>query len=91
MARVEACPKNLTKVIEASKRLGCKNDKYGNNQYICLPNVDNTSLVEFCYGGIMGFQKKGIFYILISGSDTLTKLIFNKWSITPGKGDPVVV
>nr|XP_022292574.1 uncharacterized protein LOC111103528 [Crassostrea virginica] len=59
MARVEACPKNLTKVIEASKRLGCKNDEYGNNQYLCLPNVDNTSLVEFCYGGIMGFQKKG--------------------------------
>ncbi|XP_078325815.1 uncharacterized protein LOC111103528 [Crassostrea virginica] len=59
MARVETCPKNLTKVIEASKRLGCKRDEYGNNQYLCLPNVDNTSLVEFCYGGIMGFQKKG--------------------------------
>ena len=63
MARVKACPKSLTKVIEASKRLGCKNDEYGNNQYLCLPNVDNTSLVEFCYRGIMEFQTKGIFYI----------------------------
>ena len=55
MTRVEACPTNLTKVIEASRKLGCKNDEYGNNQYLCLPIVDNTSLVEFCYGGIMGF------------------------------------
>ena len=78
MARVDACPKNLTKVIEASKKLGCKNDEYGNNQYLCLPSVDKTSLVEFCYGGIMGFQKKGIFYISTARSVTLTKSIFSK-------------
>ena len=78
MVRVEACPKNLIKVVEASKRLGCKRDEYGNNQYLCLPNVDNTSLIEFCYGGIMGFQKKGMFYISIARSETLTKSIFSK-------------
>lgn len=66
MARVDVCPKNLTKVIEASKRLGCKKDKYGNNQYLCLPHVDKTSLFEFCYDGIIGFQKKGIFYTVIN-------------------------
>ena len=86
MARVEACPKNLTKVIEASKRLGCQNDEYGNNQYLCLPNVDNTSLVEFCYGGIMRFQKKGMFYTSIARSETLTKSIFSKWSKLHEKG-----
>lgn len=61
MARVDVCPKNLTKVIESSKKLRCGNDDYGNNQYLCLPNVNKTSLVEFCYNGTMGFQEKGIF------------------------------
>ena len=60
MARVDVCPKNLTDVIEASKKLGCGNDAYGNNQYLCLPNVYKTSLVEFCYSGTIGFQEKGI-------------------------------
>ena len=86
MVRVEACPKNLTKVFEASKRLGCKNDEYGNNQYICLPHVDNTSLVEFCYGGLMGFQKKGMFYTSIARCETLTKSIFSKRSKLHEKG-----
>ena len=61
MARVDVCPKNLTKVIESSKKLRCGNDDYGNNQYLCLPNVNKTSLVEFCYNGTMGLQEKGIF------------------------------
>lgn len=64
MASVDACPTNLTKVIEASKMLGCGNDQYSNNQYLCLPNVNKTSLVEFCYDGLMGLQEKGISIIL---------------------------
>lgn len=66
MARVDVCPKILTKVIEASRMLGCGNDTYGNNQYLCLPNVNKTSLVEFCYDGLMGLQEKGIRIIFIS-------------------------
>ena len=66
MARVDVCPKNLTKVIEASRMLGCGNDTYGNNQYLCLPNVNKTSLVEFCYDGLMGLQEKGIHIIFFS-------------------------
>ena len=60
MARVDVCPQNLTEVIEASKKLGCGYDEYGKNQYLCLPHVNKTSLVEFCYEGIMGRQEKGI-------------------------------
>mmetsp|Transcript_33493 Transcript_33493/g.53936 ORF Transcript_33493/g.53936 Transcript_33493/m.53936 type:complete len:103 (-) Transcript_33493:57-365(-) len=59
MAPVAACPTNLTEVEEASKRLGCGPDNFGNNQYMCLPNVNKTSLFEFCYDGIMGIQEKG--------------------------------
>lgn len=64
MARVDICPKSLTKVIEASKKLGCGKDRYGNNQYLCLPNVNKTSLVEFCYNGTIGFQESGMLLIL---------------------------
>ena len=66
MARVDVCPKTLTKVIKASRMLGCGNDTYGNNQYLCLPNVNKTSLVEFCYNGLMALQEKGIRIIFIS-------------------------
>ena len=59
MARVDACPEKLTTITEASTRLGCGKDEYGNDQYICLPTVDLSSLVEFCYNGIMGYYKKG--------------------------------
>ncbi|XP_078332469.1 uncharacterized protein LOC144625490 [Crassostrea virginica] len=59
MNKTDACPTNLRDVEEASKRLGCGNDIFGNNQYMCLPNVNKTSLIEFCYEGIMGIQEKG--------------------------------
>lgn len=62
MTSVDVCPFNLVEVEEASKRLGCGNDSYGNNQYMCLPNVNKTALVEFCYDGIMGLQEKGTWY-----------------------------
>lgn len=61
MARVDVCPSNLIGIKEASKRLGCGNDTYGNNQYMCLPSVNKTSMNEFCFDGIMGAQEKGIY------------------------------
>ena len=60
MNPVESCPDNLTEVQKASKRLGCRNDQFGNNQYMCLPNVEKSSLLEFCNGDIMGIQQKGM-------------------------------
>ena len=63
MARVDVCPENLATITKASKRLGCDKDEYGNDQYICLPTVDMSSLVEFCYNGIMGYYKKGTFML----------------------------
>ena len=62
MALVASCPKNRTEVEEAGRRLGCGQDKYGNNQYMCLPNVEKTSLVEFCYDQLMGIVPPGIFF-----------------------------
>ncbi|XP_022290643.2 uncharacterized protein LOC111102267 isoform X2 [Crassostrea virginica] len=59
MGRVNGCPRNSTDVVTASSRLGCGTDDYGNSQYMCLPNVQKTSLVEFCYGDVMGMQEKG--------------------------------
>lgn len=59
MALVNVCPKTEDDVIQASKRLGCGNDIYGNNQYLCVPNREKTSLVEFCFEGLMGIVEKG--------------------------------
>nr|XP_022286793.1 uncharacterized protein LOC111099689 isoform X1 [Crassostrea virginica]XP_022286794.1 uncharacterized protein LOC111099689 isoform X1 [Crassostrea virginica] len=59
MGEVNVCPKNQTEVDEAGKRLGCGQDKYGHSQYMCLPNEEKTSLVEFCYNGVMGIVYKG--------------------------------
>lgn len=55
----DKCPSSFSEVENASKRLGCGNDKFGNNQYLCLPSADKDSLIEFCYTGIMGLQEKG--------------------------------
>lgn len=85
MARVDVCPKNLTDVIEASKKLGCGNDAYGNNQYLCLPNVNKTSLVEFCYNGTIGFQEKGILLNFISDQEV------NPFVNNRQKGETVMV
>lgn len=59
MAFVDFCPTTISEVVKASQRLGCENDRYGNNQYICVPNTEKTSLVELCYDGIMGIVPKG--------------------------------
>ncbi|XP_062577671.1 uncharacterized protein LOC134239510 [Saccostrea cucullata] len=56
---VDSCPQNITEVLESSSRLGCGQDKYGNNQYLCVPNTDKTGLIELCYNGIMGLIKRG--------------------------------
>ncbi|XP_061195053.1 uncharacterized protein LOC133203249 [Saccostrea echinata] len=56
---VESCPQNLTDIRNASTRLGCGRDKYGNDQYICLPNIEKTGLVELCHNGIMGIIQRG--------------------------------
>lgn len=61
MSLVKVCPKNEHDVMQASKTLGCDYDRYGNNQYMCLPNKNKTSLVEFCYQGVMGIVEKGTF------------------------------
>lgn len=60
MFSVDSCPKNQTEVEEAGKRLRCVKDTYGNNQYMCLPNVEKTSLVEFCHNQSMGIIPAGI-------------------------------
>ncbi|XP_056015049.1 uncharacterized protein LOC125676217 isoform X2 [Ostrea edulis] len=56
---VESCPANSTEITKASSNLNCSRDKYGNDQYICVPNVNKTALVEFCNNGIMGIVEKG--------------------------------
>lgn len=71
MKYTKVCPKNQAEVNQASKRLECGNDKYGNNQYMCLPNKDKTSLVEFCNNGVMGFTEKG--YCLEGSSERIIR------------------
>lgn len=59
MTLVNVCPNTEHDSLHASKRLGCGNDRYGNNQYMCIPNREKTSLVEFCFQGVMGIVQKG--------------------------------
>lgn len=62
MTLVNECPKNENETIQASKKLNCGLDEFDNNQYLCLPHVNKTSLVEFCFNGTMGIQEKGKLY-----------------------------
>lgn len=55
----ERCPTNQFEVDIASTRLNCGKDKYGNNQYMCLPNKKKSSLIEFCFTGVLGAEEKG--------------------------------
>ena len=57
---MNGCPRSSTEVVAASSRLGCGVDDYGNSQYMCLPNVQKSSLVEFCSGDVMRMQEKGV-------------------------------
>lgn len=67
IANVTGCPKNQSEVITASSKLGCGQDKYGNNQYMCLPNKEKSFLVELCYDGVMGIQERGICLEIFEG------------------------
>lgn len=60
MRPVLSCPNTSAEVEKASKGLGCGNDQFGNNQYMCLPNMKKDSLFEFCYDDIMGIQLNGL-------------------------------
>nr|XP_022292736.1 uncharacterized protein LOC111103631 isoform X3 [Crassostrea virginica] len=57
MKRVLKCPRNALEIVDSQKRLNCGDDKYGNNQYLCLLDVDKTGLFEFCHDGIMGWRQ----------------------------------
>lgn len=59
MPGVIQCPTGASEKYLASTRLGCGSDTYGNDQYICAPNEEKTSLVEQCNEGIMGIIDKG--------------------------------
>lgn len=56
---IDACPKNLDEIKNASANLECGFDRFGNSQYVCLPNTEKSSLIEFCYEGLMGLKEKG--------------------------------
>nr|XP_022295196.1 uncharacterized protein LOC111105290 isoform X1 [Crassostrea virginica] len=60
MNLVNICPKTIKEIHKSSRKLNCSKDEYGNNQYLCLPNVEKTSLVEFCHTGTMGLQPDGM-------------------------------
>nr|XP_022304845.1 uncharacterized protein LOC111111940 isoform X2 [Crassostrea virginica] len=59
MKNINICPRNQTEVEWASGILGCSSDVYGNNQYMCLPNAEKTSLVQFCVDGLMEMKEEG--------------------------------
>lgn len=66
MHQVASCPDSEQNVTQASKNLGCADDRYGNNQYICVPNVEKTALVEFCHNKTMGIVEKGEKLLLLA-------------------------
>lgn len=62
MGFVNICPTTETEVISASKRLGCNshtNHTTNRDPYMCIPNKEKTSLVEFCYNTVIGIHEKG--------------------------------
>ncbi|XP_062615839.1 uncharacterized protein LOC134277529, partial [Saccostrea cucullata] len=46
---VDTCPGNKTEYADSATRLGCGVDENGRSQYVCVPNNNRSSLVEFCY------------------------------------------
>ncbi|XP_062611902.1 uncharacterized protein LOC134273715, partial [Saccostrea cucullata] len=56
---VSSCPLNKTEYTTSATRLGCGVDENGRSQYVCVPNNERSSLVEFCYQSTVGFYEKG--------------------------------
>ncbi|XP_062570400.1 uncharacterized protein LOC134232454 isoform X2 [Saccostrea cucullata] len=56
---VDSCPGNKTEYTTSATRLGCGVDENGRSQYVCVPNHQRSSLVEFCYKSTVGFYEKG--------------------------------
>ncbi|XP_062600546.1 uncharacterized protein LOC134262170 [Saccostrea cucullata] len=56
---VDSCPGNKTEYTASATRLGCGVDENGRSQYVCVPNHQRSSLVEFCYKSTVGFYEKG--------------------------------
>lgn len=59
MAFVNACPTTKAEVNIAAKRNGCRNGTNGRSSYMCIPNKEKTTLVEFCYNENIGIHEKG--------------------------------
>lgn len=59
MASVNACPTTKAEVNIAAKRNGCRNGTNGRSSYMCIPNKEKTTLVEFCYNENIGIHEKG--------------------------------
>ena len=62
MNPVERCPTNEAEVNERIKvfPFPCGKDEHEHHQYMCLPNIEKTSLVEFCYNNTLGIQLEGM-------------------------------
>jgi hypothetical protein len=56
---VDSCPANETDFAAAATRLNCTEDKFGRNQYTCVPRLDLSAVVEFCYNRTVGIYPKG--------------------------------
>ncbi|XP_062590495.1 uncharacterized protein LOC134252075 [Saccostrea cucullata] len=56
---VDSCPGNKTEFTDSATRLGCGVDVYGRSQYVCVPNHQRSSLVEFCYKSTTGLFERG--------------------------------
>ncbi|XP_062600628.1 uncharacterized protein LOC134262237 [Saccostrea cucullata] len=56
---VTSCPKNRSEWYTAGARLNCSNDENNTLQYLCIPNMKITTLLEFCYDRTMEFNEKG--------------------------------
>ena len=81
MEYLNECPSSITEVEKASKRLGCENDKYGNNQYLCLPNAKKDALIEFCHNGVMALQERGKRHTLVQ-TNTQARMLERSSEIT---------
>lgn len=54
---VDVCPLNATEFETAAKRRNCT----GNSRYLCAPDKNLTSLIEFCMDRNRSLYEKGVF------------------------------